>query len=442
MSRLWDRGEPLAEAVLRLTVGRDPELDLRLVPWDCQASAAHAEMLAAIGVLDRNEVAAISGELAGIAAEARAGGFVIAREEEDGHTAIENRLRDRLGEAGDKIHAGRSRNDQVLAALRLWGRAAVLDQIEGVLAVAGRLLELADEHRDTSMPGYTHTRQAMPTTAGHWLAAWADNLADDVAWLETAYQHLDRSPLGSASGFGVGLPLDRGLVAARLGFAGVQENSLAVQNDRGKSEFLALAAAAATATDLGRLAADLILYSSDELRFVRLPAEVTTGSSIMPQKRNPDVLELVRAGAARLRARQAEVGAIYGPLPAGYHRDLQLTKEPFLEAMQGLLDMLTAVGAVLDGLELDAERCRAAVLPATAATDAVYRRVAAGTPFRQAYREAARGELPPLEPPAEAWRERTHTGAPGALDTTTTAGRLAAASDRLAARRAAGAGGR
>ena len=438
MSRLWDRGEPLDRAVLRLTVGRDPELDLRLVPWDCLASVGWAEMLAGIGVLTDEEQAALRRELGAIAADARAGVFGIEPEQEDGHTAIENRLRERLGEAGDKIHTGRSRNDQVLAALRLWGRSALLDQLDGVGAVAGRLLELADSHRQTSLPGYTHTRQAMTTTLGHHFAAWADNLLDSWPWLRTAFEHLDRSPLGAGSGFGTALPLDRQRVAKRLGFAGLQVNTLAVQNDRGKSEYLALAAAAAVATDLGRLATDLIWYSSDELGFVRLGPSITTGSSIMPQKRNPDVLELIRAGAARLRARQAEVGAVYGPLPAGYQRDLQLTKEPFLEGMQSLIDMLRAFVAVLENLDVDVERCRQAVLPATGATDAVYRRVADGVPFRQAYREAAAGEAPTTDSePADGWRSRSHAGAPGGLSLDEPRRRLTAARDWLEKQREA-----
>ncbi len=209
-----------------------------------------------------------------------------------------------------------------------------------------------------------------------------------------------------------------------------------MQNDRGKSEYLALGAAAAVATDLGRLAADLIWYSSDELGFVRLAAGVTTGSSIMPQKRNPDVLELIRAGAARLRSRQAEVGAIYGPLTAGYHRDLQLTKEPFLDGMQSLVDMLAALAPVLATLEVDAERCRQAVLPATAATDLVYERVARGTPFRSAYREAAASGAAAAEP-AEAWRGRRHAGAPGKPVLAEQRRRLRDAESRLAGRRRA-----
>jgi argininosuccinate lyase len=433
MTRLWDRGEPLETAVLRLTVGRDPELDLRLAPHDCLASAAHAVMLEKIGVLTQTELAVVKEELRALRDEALAGTFTIEVADEDGHTAIENRLTERLGEAGAKIHTGRSRNDQILAALRLWGRESLLAQLEGLLSVAERLLELAAEHREVSIPGYTHTRQAMPTTLGHHFAAWAENLLDDAPWLQTGFDHLNRSPLGSASGFGVALPLDRRLVADLLGFQGFQANTLAVQNDRGKSEYLALGAAAAAATDLGRLAADLLWYSSDELGYLRLSSSVTTGSSIMPQKRNPDVLELIRAGAARLRSRHAEIGAVYGSLTAGYHRDLQLTKEPFLEGMQGLVDMLTAFQPVLESLEVDAERCRQAILPATGATDAVYARVGDGLPFRQAYREAA--TVADASP--EAWRSRVHAGAPGELSVEDQRRRLSRASSWLAERKAA-----
>jgi argininosuccinate lyase len=422
LSRLWDKGgsgevAPPDPVIERFTVGDDPELDRDLVPYDCLASAAHAVMLHEIGVLDGDELAGLRRELAAVAAEARAGSFVISRADEDGHTAIENRLTERLGDAGRKIHTGRSRNDQVIAALRLWGRDAVLALSVAVLDVVERLLELAGEHREVSVPGYTHTRQAMPSTLGHLFAAHAEGLLDQLPWLRLAFDHLDRSPLGSASGYGVPLPLDRERVRELLGFARLQVNTLAVQNDRGRSEHLVLTVAAATVTDLARLAHDLILFSRDELGYVTLSAEVTTGSSIMPQKRNPDVLELVRATAARLRSRAAEVAAVYGPLPSGYHRDLQLTKQPFLTGMAQALDAVRAFHVALDGLTVHPERCRAAIQAATAATDEVYRRLGDGVPFRTAYREvgqdpagAVRGE------PAETWRGRTHAGAPGALE--------------------------
>jgi len=276
----------------------------------------------------------------------------------------------------------------------------------------------------------------MPTTMGHLFGAWGENLIDDIPWLETAFHHLNRSPLGSASGFGVALPLDRQLVSDLLRFERLQVNTLSVQNDRGKSEYMALAAAATAATDLGRLAADLIWYSSEEFGFVQLPTAITTGSSIMPQKRNPDVLELIRAGAARLRSRQSETGAVYGGLTAGYHRDLQLTKEPFLEGMTSLVDMLTAFQPVLEGITIDARRCRDSVLPATGATDAVYAQVEAGVSFREAYRGQAKskpadGSDPEALDPAT-WRRRTHAGAPGGMTFDTPRQSLAEARLRLA----------
>ncbi len=417
MSRLWDRGSHLDARIARFTVGRDPELDQRLLAYDALGSAAHGTMLAEIGILDAADLPALVRELTLAAADARAGRLVIENADEDGHTALEKRLTERLGDVGRRIHTGRSRNDQVIATLRLWGREAVLELLQTLLDAADLLLDLAQEHRETSIPGYTHTRQAMPSTLGLLFAAHAENLLDDVPWLRTAFGHLDRSPLGSASGYGVALPLDRPRVAELLGFSGgCQVNTLAVQNDRGKTEALVLAAAAAAASDAGRLAADLIWFSSEELGFVRLDDAVTTGSSIMPQKRNPDVLELIRAGAARVRSRQAEIGAVYGPLPAGYHRDLQLTKEPFLEGMQTASDILAVLQPALGGLRVDAERCRAALVPAIGATDAVYQRVAAGEPFREVYREvAANPEAAVAGDVSLAWRARTHLGAPGAL---------------------------
>ncbi|HEX2252580.1 MAG TPA: lyase family protein [Thermoanaerobaculia bacterium] len=436
MSRLWDKGEALSPVVARFTVGRDPQLDGALVAWDALASAAHAVMLRRLGVLSAGELAGLLAELAAAAHDARAGRFPIAAEDEDGHTALENRLTAALGEAGRKIHTGRSRNDQVIAALRLWGRAAVLDLADAVLAVAGRLANLAEEHRETSLPGYTHTRQAMPSTLGFLFAAHAEGLADALPWLDTAFAHLDRCPLGSASGYGVALPLDRRLVAELLAFGELQVNTLAVQNDRGRTEMLVLGAALAPAGDLSRLAADLIWLSSDEIRGVRLAPAVTTGSSIMPQKRNPDVLELVRAGAARLRARHAEAAAVYQPLASGYHRDLQLTKAPFVEGLADARDLVLATAAALDGTSVDVERCRALTGRAIGATDEVYRRVAEGVPFRDAYREVGADPQGAVQgDPTELWRRRTHEGAPGALDIAAIRRRLERAGEAVAERR-------
>ncbi|MEM7483248.1 MAG: lyase family protein [Acidobacteriota bacterium] len=417
MTRLWDRGQRIDERIHRFTVGRDPELDLRLVPYDALASAAHAAGLVSIGLLSEGDFQALRRELAAIADDVRAGRFAITGDEEDGHTAIENRLVARLGDAGKRIHTGRSRNDQVIAATRLFGREALLDQMDTLLTLTDRLVALAERHREVSVPGYTHARQAVPSTLGFLFVAHAEGLAAAVPWLRTAFEHLDRSPLGSAAGYGVPLPLAREDVARRLAFGEVQGNTLAVQNERGKTEFLVLGAILGPVLDLGRLAADLIWFASDELRYLRLDESVTTGSSIMPQKRNPDVLELVRAGSARLRARQAEVAAVVGPLVSGYHRDLQLTKEPFLEGMVGAGDLLAAMLPVLETLTVDEERCRAAFQRSIGATDEVFRRVGRGEPFRSAYQAVAQDPEGAVDgDPAESWRLRTHLGAPGALD--------------------------
>jgi len=417
MSRLWDRGSALDQRIERFTVGRDPELDLRLVPFDALASAAHATMLKSIEVLGEDELASLLEELRQVAIEARDGTFVIAPEDEDGHTALENRLTARLGDAGRRIHTGRSRNDQVIGALRLWAREAIVEQASELLELVKTLLEIAHEQRETSLPGYTHTRQAMPSTLGFLFAAHASNLLDNLPWLRTAFRHADRSPLGSASGYGVALPLDRRQVAILLAFSRLQANTLSVQNDRGKTEMLVLGAGLASILDLSSLASDLIWFSSDELRFVRLDDAVTTGSSIMPQKRNPDVLELIRATAARVRSRHGEIASVYGPLSAGYHRDLQLTKEPFLESMQAVTDALAVMRPVLTSCQVDRDRCRQAMARSIGATDAVYERVAAGEPFRSAYKEVAQNpEAAVPGDPSETWRKRIHDGAPGALD--------------------------
>jgi argininosuccinate lyase len=436
--KIWDRDAPLDERIERFTVGRDRELDLRLVAHDALASAAHAIMLQEIGVLSEEEREGLLRELGAVADEARAGRFEIRGDEEDGHTALERCLTEALGDAGKRIHTGRSRNDQVIAAVRLWGREVLLEMEAEVLARAAQLAELAEAHRETSMPGYTHLRQAMPSTLGHHLAAYAEGLLDALPWLDAAWSHINRSPLGSASSYGVALPLDRPRVAELLGFDSVQDNSLAVQNDRGRTEWLVLGAALTPAQDLARLAWDLVLWSGESHGFVRLPESVTTGSSIMPQKRNPDVLELVRGSAARLRARHAEIAQVFAALPTGYHRDLQLTKEPFLEGMQLAVDAVAVMEPVLAGLEVDADRCRGALDRAIGATDEVYRRIARGKPFRDAYREvAADPEGAVAGDPAEGWRDRTHLGAPGALDLGEVRRRIADARPRIEARRGA-----
>ncbi len=417
MSRLWERGEPLEATIARFTVGDDPQLDLRLVAYDALGSLAHATMLAEIEVLTHEELTALRRELRQVVDEARRGEFEIALAEEDGHTALENRLTERLGDTGKRIHTGRSRNDQVIACTRLYAREALLRVADELRETSLALLRLATEHRETSVPGYTHTRQAMPSTLGLFFSAWAENLLDAAPWLEVAYQHLNRSPLGSASGYGVALALDRQRVSDLLGFDRVQRNTLAVQNDRGRTEMLVLGTLLGPVLDLSRLATDLIWMSSEALGFIRLADQVTTGSSIMPQKRNPDVLELIRANGARLRARHQEAANLYAGLTAGYHRDLQYTKAPLLAGLEETVDVLRVLRPVLSTLTVDDRRCRESMDRSIGATDAVYRQVAQGRPFREAYKEVAADPEAAVESdPSEGWRARRHLGAPGALD--------------------------
>ena len=319
MSRLWDKGAPLDARVLAYTAGEDYALDERLVRYDVQASLAHAEMLATQGLLGANDLELIRRGLQQIAAEHAAGQWKIELQDEDGQTALEKRLTARSGAAGGRVHLGRSRNDQVLTALRLYLKDAVTQLANGAEAVAHALDDLALAQGRIELPGYTHMQQAMPSSVALWAGGFAAALRDDAAGLGDVLRRVDVSPLGSAAGYGTpGLPLDREITRAKLGFAEVQEPVTAVQLSRGKSEAHLLFEITLAMQDVGRLASDLLLFNTQEFAFVRLPDEFTTGSSIMPQKRNPDVVELVRGRTAAAQACLAEALAITAKLPSGY----------------------------------------------------------------------------------------------------------------------------
>ncbi|HEV3459276.1 MAG TPA: argininosuccinate lyase [Thermoanaerobaculia bacterium] len=391
MSRLWDKpgGAPLDERVLRYTAGEDHRLDARLVPYDVRASIAHAEMLGEGGLLAPAEVAAIREGLAALG-DAHAGGeWQIELGDEDVHTALENRLTAAIGEAGARLHLGRSRNDQVLAALRLYLRDEVTALAAGARAVAAALDELAAREAATQLPGYTHQQPAMPSSVPLWAGGFAAELRDDAAGLAACLRRIDLNPLGSAAGYGVPLlPVDRESTRRRLGFAAVQQPVTAVQLSRGKAEAQVLFEVALTQQDLGRLAADLVLWSSREFGFVTLPEEMTTGSSIMPQKRNPDVFELVRGRTATAQACLLEALAITAKLPSGYHRDLQLLKAPLFRGLDLARDTLEIMAAAIGGVRFRADRIR--LPPELGATEEAYRLVLEqGLPFRDAYRKIA-----------------------------------------------------
>jgi argininosuccinate lyase len=389
MSRLWDRGEPLDERVLAYTAGEDHRLDDRLVPHDVTASIAHAEMLHDVGLLSPQDLAAIREGLAALAREHAAGAWQVELADEDVHTALERRLTARIGPAGARVHLGRSRNDQVLAALRLYLREAVAELAAGARAAASELDDLAAREAATPLPGYTHLQRAMPSSVALWAGGFAAELRDDALGLAACSRRIEKNPLGSGAGYGIPLlPIDREATRRRLGFAAVHAPVTAVQLSRGKAEAQVLFEAALLMQDLGRLAADLVLFATREFAFVSLPPAMTTGSSMLPQKRNPDVFELVRGRSATAHACLHEALAVPSRLPSGYHRDLQLLKAPLFRGIDLASDTLAIVIAALPGVRFHAERIR--IDPDLHAAEEAYRLVLEeGLSFRDAYRRIA-----------------------------------------------------
>lgn len=386
MSRLWDKGAPLDERVLRYTAGEDHALDNRLVEYDARASIAHAEMLGAQGLLPAADLAAIRRGLTEIAAEHAAGQWRVLLEHEDGQTALENLLTERIGEAGKRVHLGRSRNDQVLTALRLYLRDAVDELHARVNGAAQALDELAVREAGVELPGYTHMQQAMPSSVALWAGGFAAELRDDAEGLQQVQRRLQKSPLGSAAGYGSpNLPIDREATRQKLGFASVQLPVTAVQLSRGKGEAQLLFEISLVMQDIGRLAADLLLFYTQEFSFVALPDAFTTGSSIMPQKRNPDVFELIRGRSATALACLHEVLGIVSKLPSGYQRDLQLIKVPLFRSIDSCLDTLAILPLALAGVTFRKERIRLdpSIHAAAEANELV---VKEGISFREAYR--------------------------------------------------------
>ena len=416
MSKIWKKNYELDELIEEFTVGRDYMLDRRLVGADCLASIAHARMLASIDLLEPDEAQALQRELVSIIGEFEQGGFPVERADEDCHTAIENRLISRLGEAGKKIHTGRSRNDQILAALRLYTRGYLLGLSEELLGLIAELTAFAEAHASVPMPGRTHMQPAMPSSVGLWASAFAEELQDDFSLLWSAYRLNDQSPLGSAASYGVPLPLDREMVASQLGFRQVQRNVLYVNNSRGKFDSIIVDALEQCALTYSKMAQDLILFSMPEFGYFSLPDELCTGSSIMPQKKNPDALELIRARAAGISAAGIQIKATIRSLPSGYNRDFQDTKEPFLRVLDTSTACMRIMRLTIQKLSVNRERLVAAFGPEIFATDAAYELVERGKSFREAYREIGLN-LSALakRDPQTAIGERRSTGTSGNL---------------------------
>ncbi len=412
---LW--GE-LDAAVAAYTVGDDRVWDRRLLSWDILGSLAHVEGLEACGLLSRSDGARLRRALAEALDDARRGTLTVTEADEDVHTALEGRLVARLGELGERVHTGRSRNDQVMVDLRLVVKDRLLAVMDRTVDLATALARFGRRHERVLMPGYTHQRRAMPSSIGLWGAGLAESLVEDLGLVEAALDLADRSPLGSAAGYGVPLPIDRALVSERLGFASVQRAVTVVQASRGKLEAAVLAALWAVAHDLGRLAWDVILWSSEEFGFLQLPSGLATGSSIMPQKKNPDLFELTRARAGALLGLTVECAAVAGPLPSGYHRDLQLAKGPLFRGLDLAEEAVTAMARAIPRIGVDRRACAAAVTGDLLATDEVFRRVRGGASFRAAYHQVAdevrAGVAVPELPADEVRSARTHLGGVGA----------------------------
>ncbi|MBI5597601.1 MAG: argininosuccinate lyase [Elusimicrobia bacterium] len=410
MSKLWQvNGQTLDEAVQRFTVGEDPVLDRRLLPYEVYGTLAHAKGLVKLGLLTPAEWKAIRAELKRLLAD---GSFRILPEQEDIHTAVEQRLTESLGDLGKRVHAGRSRNDQVQTDLRLYILDRLLDLHAAAAEAASAWNAFAKKNAGVLMPGYTHLQRAMPTTLGHWAGSHAEALLDAARTLRHAYAEADACPLGSAAGYGVPLKLDRKLTARLLGFSRVQRNTLRVQTCRPRLDAAVISALALTAKDLGVLAGDLCLFATAEFGFVKLRPEFTTGSSIMPQKRNPDVAELLRARAAQFPGWLSQAFTA-GPSTSGYHRDFQLAKAPLFAALDAAASMLDMTQRLAGALVVDAARCRAAVTGDLMATHRALDMVKKGVPFREAYRRVAEGARKDGQGRAAAVELPEYLGSPG-----------------------------
>jgi argininosuccinate lyase len=389
MTRLWDKGAPLDDRVLRYTAGEDFALDERLVRYDVQASIAHAEMLHERSLLSAADLEAIRGGLTSLADEHARGLWHVELADEDGQTALERRLTERIGPAGGRVHLGRSRNDQVLTALRLYLRDAVEELGGGAAGVIDALARLAEREEKTELPGYTHMQQAMPSSVALWAGGFAAEIRDDAEGLRQVQRRIGKSPLGSAAGYGTpGLPLDRNSTRAKLDFTAVHEPVTAVQLSRGKAEANLLFEIALLMQDFGRLATDVLVFYTQEFGFLELHEAFTTGSSIMPQKRNPDVFELIRGRTATAQGCLMEALGLCAKLPSGYQRDLQLLKLPLFRGIDLAQQTLDILPAALDAMRFRPEHIR--LDPAIHAAEEANRLVVSeGIPFREAYRRVA-----------------------------------------------------
>lgn len=386
-NKLWEKNVEVNAAIERFTVGNDRELDLYLAKYDVLGSMAHIIMLESIGLLTADELAALLTELKAIYRLAEQGGFVIEEGVEDVHSQVELMLTRKLGDVGKKIHSGRSRNDQVLVDLKLFTRDRLRHVAEAVRELFSALQEQSERYAAVLMPGYTHLQVAMPSSFGLWFGAYAESLTDDMLLLEAAYRMTNRNPLGSAAGYGSSFPLDRSLTTRLLGFDSMDYNVVYAQMGRGKNERNVAFVLAGIAGTVAKMAFDACLFNSQNFGFVKLPDECTTGSSIMPHKKNPDVFELIRARCNKLQALPQQITLIMNNLPCGYFRDLQEIKEVFLPAFDQLLSCLEMSTYIIRRMEVNTHLLDDSRYDAMFSVEEVNRLAAAGMPFRDAYKK-------------------------------------------------------
>ena len=386
-SKLWEKNYEMTSEIERFTVGLDREMDLYLAKYDVLGSMAHITMLQSIGLLEADELQQLLAELRAIYALCERGEFVIEEGVEDVHSQVELMLTRRLGDMGKKIHSGRSRNDQVLVDLKLFTRHQLKDIADDVKTLFDELIAKSNQYKDILMPGYTHLQIAMPSSFGLWFGAYAESLADDMLFLQAAWRMTNRNPLGSAAGYGSSFPLDRSMTTRLLGFDSMDYNVVYAQMGRGKTERNVAFAMATIAGTLAKLAFDACLFNSQNFSFVRLPKECTTGSSIMPHKKNPDVFELIRAKSNKIQALPQQVMLIMNNLPCGYFRDLQIIKEVFLPAFDELKDCLRMTAYIINRMAVDEHILDNPMYDTIFSVEEVNRLAAQGMPFRDAYKK-------------------------------------------------------
>ncbi len=416
MKKLWGKGYKLLQEIEEFTVGDDYILDNELVKADVFTNIAHIEMLNSIGILNKEETVKLKRSLKEILKLHKEGKFRINRDEEDVHTAIENYLTKKHGAIGEKIHIGRSRNDQVISDLRLYSKEKLLLLGEPLLILIETLLKFANKYKDVPMVGYTHSRKAMPSSVGLWAGAFAESLVDDLRILRTAYILNNRSPLGSAASYGVNLVIDRELLRELLGFEKIQNNLLYVNNSRGKIESVILFALVQVMLDLAKLSEDLILFTREEFEYFTLSDEVLSGSSIMPQKKNPDVLELIRARYVQVESYLFMVLNILKGLPSGYNSDLQLTKEALIKGFKVTHTSSKVMNIVVNKLKVNVTNLIKGFSKEVFAADEATKLAKKGVPFREAYKKVAKdlNKLGKIDPYKNI-KEKKYKGATGNL---------------------------